>query len=133
MLTFTQFLIAEALKPSGPKFKRAKINSVVPRQKKVGGMKPMGGTKPKFKKPPKAPKGGGFLNALAPPTKLKNPLMPTTGKKNKNPFLAKPKKPLVKKKNAMMPKAKMPGASGIKRPKPLGTMLGQWAKKKLGI
>jgi hypothetical protein len=132
MLTFDQFILQEAT--TGPKsFKRAKINSVIPRQKKVGGMKSMGGMKPKFKKPPKAPKGGGFLNALAPPTKMKNPLMPTAGKKNKNPFLAKPKKPLVKKKNAMMPKGKMPGVSGIKRPKPLGTMLGQWAKKKLGI
>lgn len=103
---------------------------MVPRQKKVGGGKTIGGAKPKFKKPPKAPKGGGFLNALAPPTKMKNPLMPATGKKNKNPFLAKPKKPLVKKKkNAMMPKGKMPGAGGIKRPKPLATMLGGMVRK----
>ena len=146
MLTFSQFAAAEtldeALKPSkGPKFKRAKINSVVPRQKKIAtpGVK--------MKRPPKAGGGGksGFLHSLMPnPPKSPLPGVPKKGKKGvKNPFLPKKPKPLLNKakgfvkgkldKGKKVAMNKLPGANFIKKPKPLPTMLGGMVRKALGF
>jgi hypothetical protein len=148
VLTFAQFAAAEmtldeALKPSkGPKFKRAKINSVVPRQKKIAtpGLK--------MKRPPKAGGGGGksgFLHSLMPnPPKSPLPGVPKKTKKGvKNPFLPKKPKPLLNKakgfvkgkldKGKKVAMNKLPGANFIKKPKPLPTMLGGMVRKALGF
>ena len=138
MLTFSQFAAAEtldeALKPSkGPKFKRAKINSVVPRQKKIAtpGVK--------MKRPPKAGGGGksGFLHSLMPnPPKSPLPGVPKKGKKGvKNPFLPKKPKPLLNKAKGFVKGKlnKLPGANFIKKPKPLPAMLGGMVRKALGF